>query len=94
MCSKNAAPNLSLGRHGTGKTFLTLEVGQFIVHIQNAIYTYQFSMCFIRILISRKICQNGNEYIYTIYIYNNVILYVIIRIAPTGKKLYSIHHLA
>lgn len=85
MCSKNAAPNLSLGRHGTGKTFLTLEVGQFIVHIQNAIYTYQFSMCFIRILISRKIRQNGNEYIYTIY--KNVILHVIIRIAPTGKKL-------
>lgn len=89
MCSKNAAPNLSLGRHGTGKTFLTLEVGQFIVHIQNAIYTYQFSMCFIRILISRKIRQNGNEFIYTIY--KNVTCNYIL---PRHVKNYSIHYLA
>lgn len=90
MCSKNAAPNLSLGRHGTGKTFLTLEVGQFIVHLQNAIYTYQFSMCFIRILISRKICQNGNRvYIYTIY--KNITCNYIL---PRHVKNYSIHYLA
>lgn len=68
MCSKNAAPNLSLGRHGTGKTFLTLEVGQFIVHIQNAIYTYQLCMCFIRILISKKKYVKMETSIYILYI--------------------------